>query len=82
MNTIDDDNVNTNELTSTAAPIDVAFDMGWQKRAGGRVYDFLSGHGFLIGQKTGKVISFGVLKKMQQMSSHKYDTRTKYPSPL
>jgi hypothetical protein len=52
-NTIDDDEVNenTNELTSTAAPIDVAFDMGWQKRAGGRVYDSLSGHGFLIGQK-------------------------------
>ena len=37
--------------------------MGWQKRAGGRVYDSLSGHGFFIGQKTGKCISYGVLKK-------------------
>ena len=26
--------------------LDVTFDMGWQKRAGGRVYDSLSGHGF------------------------------------
>jgi hypothetical protein len=29
--------------------------MGWQKRAGGRVYDSLSGHGFLIGQKKANV---------------------------
>ena len=73
FNTIDNDNGNDQELTTTnrctAAPIDVAFDMGWQKRAGGRVYDSLSGHGFLIGQKTGKVISFGVLKNTANAKS-------------
>ena len=28
--------------------LDVAYEMGWQKQAGGRVYDSLSGHGFFI----------------------------------
>ena len=44
-----------NDIASVA--LDVAYDMGWQKRAGGRVYDSLSGHDFLIGQKNGKCIS-------------------------
>ena len=56
----------TSKITYATAPIDAAFDMGGQKWAGGRVYDSLSGHSFLIGQKTGKVISFGVVKKSQQ----------------
>ena len=33
-----------------SASLDVAYDMGWQKRSGGCVYDSLSGHGFIIGQ--------------------------------
>ena len=52
-----------------AIPLAVSYDMGWQKRAGGRVYDSLSGHGFLIGCRSGKVIKFGVLKKMLHMSN-------------
>ena len=29
--------------------ISVSFDMGWQKRSTGRLYDSISGHGFIIG---------------------------------
>lgn len=29
----------------TPIPLDVSYGMEWQKRAGGRVYDSLSGHG-------------------------------------
>jgi len=32
----------------------VSYDMGWSKRSTGKVYDSLSGHGFLIGQKVHK----------------------------
>ena len=84
--TIDNNNANDEELTGTnrctAAPIDVAFDMGWQKRAGECVCDSLSGHGFLIGKKgQGNKLCF-FFKKMQQIPNHKQNTRTKYPSPL
>ena len=35
-----------------------AVDMGWQKRSSGRKYDSPSGHMFLVGSETGKVISY------------------------
>ena len=38
----------------------VSYDMGWQRRSGGRVYDSISGHGFLIGCRSKKVINFGI----------------------
>jgi hypothetical protein len=41
----------------------VSYDTGWNKRADGRVYDRLSGHGFLVGCRSGKVVEFCVLKK-------------------
>ena len=41
----------------------VSYDMGWQKRAGGRVYDSLSGHAYMIGCLSGKVVQMGVLCK-------------------
>ena len=40
-----------------------SYDMGWNKRSTCRVYDSLSGHAFLIGCRSGKVISFGVRAK-------------------
>ena len=43
--------------------IAVSYDMGWNKRSTGRIYDSLSGHGFIIGCRTGKVIGYGVSKK-------------------
>ena len=38
----------------------VSYDMGWQKRSTGRIYDSISGHGFMIGTMTGKVVAVGV----------------------
>ena len=43
--------------------ISVSYDMGWNKRSTGKIYDSLSGHGFMIGCRTGKVITYGVSKK-------------------
>ena len=43
--------------------ITVSYDMGWQKRSGGRVYDSLSGHGFFIGCRSNKVVDLGVMRK-------------------
>ena len=37
--------------------------MGWNKQSTGKVYDSLSGHGFVIGCLTRKVIGYGVRKK-------------------
>ena len=50
--------------------ISVSYDMGWNKRSTGRVYDSLSGHGFIIGCMTGKVIGFGVSKKKCSVCRH------------
>ena len=44
-------------------PIVASYDMGWNKRSMGRVYNPLSGHEFLIGCRSGNVISFGVRSK-------------------
>ena len=41
----------------------VSYDMGWNGRSTGRVYDSLSGHGYLIGCLSGCVISYGVKSK-------------------
>ena len=41
----------------------VSYDMGWQKRSAGRIYDSLSGHGFMIGCNTGKVVAVAVRAK-------------------
>ena len=37
--------------------------MGWQGRSSGGLYDSLSGHAYLIGCRTGKVIMRGVMQK-------------------
>ena len=37
--------------------------MGGNKRSTGRIYDSLSGHGFIIGFSTNKVIGYGVSKE-------------------
>ena len=40
-----------------------SYNMGWQTKAGSRVYYSVSGHGFLIGCRSKKVVCFGALKK-------------------
>ena len=44
--------------------IAVSYDMGWQKRSSGRKYDSMSGHGILVGCRTGQVIEVEVLSKV------------------
>ena len=44
-------------------PIFASYDMEWNKRNTGWVYESLSGHKFLIGCRIGNVISFGVRAK-------------------
>jgi len=43
--------------------ITVSYDMGWNKRSTGKVYDSLSGHAFIIGCRTGNVIGMMVKKR-------------------
>ena len=43
--------------------ISISYDMGWQRRSSGRLYDSLSGHAYFIGCRTGKVIMRGVMQK-------------------
>lgn len=44
--------------------------MGWQKRSTGRLYDSLSGHGFIFGCKTGNIIGFCVKSKACSVCSN------------
>ena len=37
--------------------------MGWQKRSTGKLYDSMSGHGFIFGCRTGNIIGFRVKSK-------------------
>ena len=43
--------------------ISFLYDMGWQKRATGRIYNYLSGHVFLIGCLGKNMAKFGVTNK-------------------
>ena len=43
--------------------LDTSFDMGWQKCSSGRQYNSKSGHAFLIGMQTVKVIASVVYSK-------------------
>ena len=41
----------------------VSYDMGWQKRSTGRRYDIISGHGFIVGCRSKKIIGLAVRGK-------------------
>ena len=40
--------------------IAISFDMGWQKRSTGKLYDSLSGHAYAIGCRTSEIIGLSV----------------------
>ena len=54
--------------------LSISYDMGWQKRSTGRVFDSISGHAFMIGCRTGKVIKYDVrqtkCKKCEAQNKH------------
>ena len=54
----------TNSGEIPPCPLAMSYGMGGggNKRADSRVYNSLSGYGFLIGCRSGKVIGFDVLK--------------------
>ena len=52
--------------------IDVAYDMGWQKRSSGHKFDSPSGHGFLVGCRTRKVIGHVTYSKWCRVCSNAY----------
>ena len=49
---------------SYRVPITILYDMGWQKRGTGRMYNSNSGHAFMIGAKTKKIIGIAVMSKI------------------
>ena len=60
--------------------ISVTYDMGWQKRSTGRIYDSLSGHGFFIGCISGNIVQSGVMKKKYYSCTRSNKTSSVYES--
>ena len=56
----------------------VAYDMGWQKKSSGRRYDSLSGHCFLFGLETKKIIGMKIFSKVCSICDNK---KRKGPPP-
>ena len=48
----------------------ISYDMGWQKHSTGRIYNSLSGHGFMIGCITENLVSVGVRAKKCKRCSY------------
>ena len=44
-------------------PLTVSYDMGWNKRSSGHMYDSVSGHGFILGGLTQKVLHHQCMSK-------------------
>ena len=55
----------------------VSFDMGWQKRSSGKRYDSLSGHAFMIGARSKKIIDCNVSSKLCMKCFHAKRTNKK-----
>lgn len=52
-----------NKTKPSDIPLTCSYDMGWNKRSSGRKYDSISGHGFVIGTQTKKIINFRCMSK-------------------
>ena len=51
------------KLNPKNVKLTVSYDMGWNKRSSGHKYDSISGHGFLMGGITKKIINHKCLSK-------------------
>ena len=51
------------ELDPSHAQLTLSYDMGWNKRSSGTKYDSTSGHGFVLGSQTKKILQFKVMSK-------------------
>ena len=61
-------------------PLTISYDMGWNKRSGGRVFDSPTGHGYFIGCLIDNVIKMGVLSKMCSVCKQYSTTNKPVPS--
>ena len=52
-----------NKLPPSQVPLTVMYDMGWNKRSSGNKYDSMSGHGFLLGGNTRKIMNYRCMSK-------------------
>ena len=50
-------------LKPTQVPLTVMYDMGWNKRSSGNKYDSVSGHGFLVGGNSKKIMNYRAMSK-------------------
>ena len=51
------------ELSPSQVSIVAMYDMGWNKRSSGNKYDSISGHGFLLGGNSKKIINYKCMSK-------------------
>ena len=52
-----------NKLQASEVKLTISYDMGWNKRSSGNKYDSMSGHGFVLGGRTKKILQHMVLSK-------------------
>ncbi len=62
-----------------STPLTIKYDMGWQKRSSGRLYNSQSGVGCAIGQETGKVLDYGVCCKSCSKCTYWKSKGTEHP---
>lgn len=60
-----------NLLTPKEVPLTVSYDMGWNKRSSGNKYDSISGHDFIMGGFTKKVLNHRCLSKCCSLCDNK-----------
>ena len=51
------------KLKSEEVSLIVMYDMGWNKRSSGNKYDSISGHGFVLGGNSKKIINYRCMSK-------------------
>ena len=59
--------------------IAVSYDMGWQKRSTGHSYDSISGHAFIVGCRTKKIV--GVAVRSKKCAKCQKARKNNYPAP-
>jgi len=52
------------KLKANDVKLTISYDMGWNKRSSGNKYDSISGHGFVLGKNTKKILQHRVLSKV------------------
>ena len=62
--------LNNNQLKPFDVPITIGYDMGWNKRSSGRLYNSISGHGIMVGARTKKVVNYKSISKCCSFCRH------------